>query len=44
VGELDVDLAELGRRADVDERDLLAAATEIGERRGADRGDHENLL
>jgi len=39
-GEVDMHLAELSRRADVDEGQLLAAAAEIGEHRGGNRGDH----
>jgi len=44
VGEVDVNFAIFRRRADVDERDFLTAAAEIGEHRGGDGGDHGRVL
>jgi hypothetical protein len=42
--EIDVHLAKLGGRTNVNERHLFAAATKIGKRRGRDRGNHGILL
>jgi hypothetical protein len=39
-GEVDVDLAKLGRGADVDQVDRLAAGAEVLELPGGDGGDH----
>jgi hypothetical protein len=44
VGEVDVHLAEFGRRPDVDERHRLTAAAKIGEGRGGYRGNHGKVL